>query len=129
MAGVSVCVCSEGWSLAQEHGPGVHSATGRVRHVCELARTESHVEDVATLAGLGIGLSVLALFICFTLRLFSKARNVEARLLDVLMFFFSSENKLGFGSSAWVHPVSDSVINNLSPGPPLARQNANKREY
>ena len=79
VAGVSVCVCSEGWSLAQEHGPGVHSATGRVRHVCELARTESHVEDVATLAGLGIGLSVLALFICFTLRLFSKARNVEAR--------------------------------------------------
>ena len=29
--------------------------------------------------GLGIGLSVLAGFLCFTLRLFSKARHVETR--------------------------------------------------
>ena len=55
------------------------SATGHVRPVCDLARTRSHVEDVATLTGLGVGLSLLAVFIWFTLRLFSKARNVETR--------------------------------------------------
>ena len=55
------------------------SATGHVRPVCDLARTESHVEDVATLTGLGVGLSLLAVFIWFTLRLFSKARHVESR--------------------------------------------------
>ena len=55
------------------------SATGHVRPVCDLARTESNVEDVATLTGLGVGLSLLAVFIWFTLRLFSKARNVESR--------------------------------------------------
>ena len=49
-------------------------------HVCtRVSILDTHVEDVATLAGLGIGLSLLALFICFTLKLFSKARNVEAR--------------------------------------------------
>ena len=50
-----------------------------MRPVCDLARTESHVEDVATLTGLGVGLSLLAVFIWFTLRLFSKARHVESR--------------------------------------------------
>lgn len=75
----SICVCSEGYSKGLVHGPGVRSATGHVRPVCDLARTESHVEDVATLTGLGVGLSLLAVFIWFTLRLFSKARHVESR--------------------------------------------------
>ena len=83
-----------GWYTAQESGEKLkkmwprkyictsiknRSATGHVRPVCDLARTESHVEDVATLTGLGVGLSLLAVFIWFTLRLFSKARNVESR--------------------------------------------------
>ena len=70
---ISYCVCSEGYSKELSHN------TASPEHVCHVTRTNSHVEDVATLAGLAIGLVLLSLFICFTLRLFSKARNAESR--------------------------------------------------
>jgi len=70
----SKCICSEGYTKEI-----VRRKSGS-EHVCtRVSILDTHVEDVATLAGLGIGLSLLALFICFTLKLFSKARNVEAR--------------------------------------------------
>jgi len=68
---LSVCVCREGYSKEQ--------SPVSADHVCHVSLTEFHAEEVATLAGLGIGLSLLSIFICFTLKLFSKARNVEAR--------------------------------------------------
>jgi len=46
---------------------------------CIETRVKTTTHTVPTLAGLGIGLSVLTCFLCFTLRLFSKARIVESR--------------------------------------------------
>ena len=49
------------------------------RSQCIESKASPTTHTVPTLAGLGIGLSVLACFLCFTLRLFSKARIVETR--------------------------------------------------
>lgn len=49
------------------------------RSQCIQSKASPTTHTVPTLAGLGIGLSVLTCFLCFTLRLFSKARTVETR--------------------------------------------------
>ena len=67
----STCVCSEGFFQQQSSESGVSCSVSLA--------SETYTDDLATLAGLGIGLSVLTIFICFTLKLFSKARNTETR--------------------------------------------------
>ena len=49
------------------------------RSQCIQSKASPTTHTVPTLAGLGIGLSVLTCFLCFTLRLFSKARTMETR--------------------------------------------------
>ena len=46
---------------------------------CIQSKADNITHTVPTVAGLGIGLSVLACFLCFTLKLFSKARTMETR--------------------------------------------------
>ena len=65
----SYCRCKQGYEKL------VMSDTTQ----CIQSKANTTTHTVPTVAGLGIGLSVLACFLCFTLRLFSKARTVETR--------------------------------------------------
>ena len=49
------------------------------REVCSAEPPQSPSDQLATLLGLGLGLTGLTALLCFTFRLFSKARTVETR--------------------------------------------------
>ena len=67
----SQCLCRAGWQLQRKN---------KGHQACHLLQPQpSSDQQAATLAGLGLGLSGLTCLICFTFRLFSKARTVETR--------------------------------------------------
>ena len=68
---VSQCDCRTGWQLQASKEGGVLA--------CHVLQPQPSSDELATLAGLGLGLTGLTCLICFTFRLFSKARTVETR--------------------------------------------------
>jgi len=65
-----VCSCSRGTERKAKNNGEIH---------CIVVRKEAAEYQVPTAVGLGLGLSALTAFICFTLKLFSKARTVRTR--------------------------------------------------
>lgn len=70
--GRSQCGCSEGWRVRRREGGGG-------REICSAVQAGSESDQLATLLGLGLGLTSLTALLCFTFKLFSKARTVETR--------------------------------------------------
>ena len=52
---------------------------GGGREICSAVQAGSESDQLATLLGLGLGLTSLTALLCFTFKLFSKARTVETR--------------------------------------------------
>jgi len=65
-----VCSCSRGTERQAKNNGEIH---------CIVVRKDAAAYQAPTAVGLGLGLSALTAFICFTLKLFSKARTVRTR--------------------------------------------------
>jgi len=65
-----VCACSRGMERKAKNNGEIH---------CIVVREDATAYQVPTAVGLGVGLSGLTAFLCFTLKLFSKARTVQTR--------------------------------------------------